>query len=104
MPHFILLVLSGQKMQDKNYFSKIPPSFGGRATRGFPKGAFMTGATLETTAMRRVISKLGAVGSLSFGVFKDSTLVNREPTPSDGTFPFCLLFFEIILVISKQRL
>lgn len=104
MPPFILLVLSGQKMQDKNDFSKIPPFFGSRATRGFPKGAFIMGATLETTAMRRVISKLGAIDSLSFEVFRDSTLINRESTPSDGTFPFCPLLFKIISVISKQRL
>lgn len=104
MPPFILLVLFGQKMHDKNDFSKILPSFGSRATRGFPKGAFMTGATLETTTMRRVVLKLGAVGSLSFEVFRDSTLINRKPTPSDGTFPFCLLPFKIISIISKQRL
>lgn len=104
MPPFIQLVFFEHKMQDKNDFSKISPSFGSRATRGIPKMAFMTGATLETTAMRCVVSKLGAVGSLSFGVFRDSTFINREPTPSNGTFPFCLLLFEIISIISKQRL
>lgn len=63
MPHFIPLLLLGQKRWDKNIgFLKVSSSFWNIVTCGTSlQRVFMTSADLEISVKWRVVSELGAI-------------------------------------------